>query len=563
MNIARRISTRGMAAFGLLNLFLAGAPAGAQTVTNWYHTNRVFRAVTSSIPGVVTAYQVCDAAGRLTEVVGPTNVIVSTNVHWFWGAETFAREYEAVAWGYPSAEAAWAAAVSNYTNYHQTYTNETYDNVGWVKGTRQAYGDWGAFLWFMENQVTFRTSPTNIWISPGGITNYIAQVLVGTIGDYPPLTDTVDVGPTNRTAVTNFPGAGQSIDVVSKADFSAYYSLLRTEYIKASCPLADNDPQFFTGHQPWPFDPTKGVLEGGPGKHLVIFYEDAIDANFVVQDFDIDLTASVVPAVVSDEDLSEFWDHPSPPWSGNFNRTDTFEVKYQNPKEGGVYKLTFDLGLSVYERSEANVVLPLAGATVDSVVAADLARADAFASTVVARYGLLQRMRHFKRWFVWNAGGDYNGRPDNTVLPTVRLYNQVIGNEAPDDPKWGWGAVCTWKGQPIRIGKISNFIVAYGMRKICDITLVGWAASRYRGEIGTMNDESAFQSWDAGWAVGGGADYDSTASALVRSVFDKSDDKNRKLWPNSDVADNYVVFQYFSDPDTQFTSPGYLYMTNP
>lgn len=75
--------------------------------------------------------------------------------------------------------------------------SKIFDNVGWVKGTKEAYCSWGGYLWLLQNTVAFETSPTDTWISPGGVTNHIAQVLVGTIGDYAPMANVVDIGPTN------------------------------------------------------------------------------------------------------------------------------------------------------------------------------------------------------------------------------------------------------------------------------------------------------------------------------------------------------------------------------
>ncbi|OGV44928.1 MAG: hypothetical protein A2X46_17320 [Lentisphaerae bacterium GWF2_57_35] len=204
----------------LLLIGLIGCVSGAQAaVTNLYHTNRVFRPITFNINGTPSAYEVYSMVGRLTTVVGPTNIIVNTN-------NTFATEYEAMAWGYPSATGAWAAVSTNYVNYTNNYPAATYDNVGWVKGTHQAYGDWGAFLWLMQNQVGFKTSDTNVWISPNGKTNFIVKVLVGSIGDYAPMANVVDRGPTNWAMITNYPGTESSTDVVCRGDYTAYYELL-------------------------------------------------------------------------------------------------------------------------------------------------------------------------------------------------------------------------------------------------------------------------------------------------------------------------------------------------
>lgn len=59
------------------------------------------------------------------------------------------------------------------------------------------------------------------------------------------------------------------------------------------------------------------------------------------------------------------------------------------------------------------------------------------------------------------------------------------------------------------------------------------------------------------------ASYDTTVTALVADIWDDADDKNQKLWPNISATDNYVEPNSFYDPDRQFTSPGFLYMTNP
>ncbi len=48
--------------------------------------------------------------------------------------------------------------------------------------------------------------------------------------------------------------------------------------------------------------------------------------------------------------------------------------------------------------------------------------------------------------------------------------------------------------------------------------------------------------------MAGGADYGTTVSNLVRSIWDKADEKNQKLWPNPMPAENSVppaaVFNY-------------------
>jgi len=117
------------------------------------------------------------------------------------------------------------------------------------------------------------------------------------------------------------------------------------------------NPPPFEGHRPWPFDVTKSP---NPDRHMVVFYKDVVDSAFNVEDFDVTLKANVLPSDITADKLDEAWSKISGPASGGLNRTDTFEVKYQNPKLGGVYRFDFDLGGGV--KSEANLVLPLAGA---------------------------------------------------------------------------------------------------------------------------------------------------------------------------------------------------------
>jgi len=211
---------------GLTSFVLLSALPSSGVSTNFYHTNRVFRPVLfTNLGPSVSAFNAKKMLGQFTTVVGPTNVIVNTN-------NTFAKEYEAMAWGYPSASAAWSAVASNYLNYSQTYPTATYDNVGWVKGTHQAYGDWGAYLWLMQNQSAFKTSATNIWVSPNGQTNFILQVLVSSLGDYLPMANVVEIGPTNWGIITNYPGAESSTDVFYKADFTTYYELLLVRFTR-------------------------------------------------------------------------------------------------------------------------------------------------------------------------------------------------------------------------------------------------------------------------------------------------------------------------------------------
>ncbi|NLB54745.1 MAG: hypothetical protein GX811_03095, partial [Lentisphaerae bacterium] len=352
---------------------------------------------------------------------------------------------------------------------------------------------------------------------------------------------------------TSQPGIYTNLAVCGVSTAACTVSVIKVDTIEASSPVADNLQHFFEGHKPWPLDITKSPT---PDKHLVIFFKDVIDSSFNVLDFDVELKAHVLPEDISEELFDESWVKESGPNSGSFDRTDTFEVKYQNPKEGGIYRFEFLLGLDGEIKSEANVVLPLAGAEVDSIVSEDIGRADTFAATVVSNYSWLARQNPLNgiTWFVSNGAGDYLGRPDNSATPTVWVYNQVNTSSS-----LGMGGVATWKGTPVRIAKLSNFMVGYGARKIGVAPISAWMSQ----VIGNFNDSAASKSWNAGWAVAGGANYNTTVEALVVDIWDEADEKNQKLWPNLKAAVNYVAPNSFSDPDNEFTSPGFLYMMNP
>ncbi|HMP83683.1 MAG TPA: lamin tail domain-containing protein [Verrucomicrobiota bacterium] len=328
------------------------------------------------------------------------------------------------------------------------------------------------------------------------------------------------------------------------------YTVLEVESIDATSPVAGTsiNPPPFEGHRPWPFNVTNSP---NPDKHMVVFYKDAIDSSFNVTNFDATLTANVTPGSISHTKLNEVWSKISGPHSGSFDRTDSFQIKYQNPTQGGVYR--FEFTISGCDISEANVVLPLAGAEVDGIVSADIGRADSFATNVMARYSWWERQSigNGMRWFFNGGAGDYLGRPNNSSWPTVWAYNQIDAG--------GMGAVATWNGTPIRIAKISNFMVAYGARKIGVNPVFAWISQ----VLGSFNDSAASKSWDAGWDVAGGASYSATVAALVVDVWDEADEKNRKLWPNSGSCDNFVSPNSISNFDNQFTSPGFLYMTSP
>lgn len=172
--------------------------------------------------------------------------------------------------------------------------------------------------------------------------------------------------------------------IVKAASFTQYdcfniatINIVETDNIEASATVADNSPQLFDGHKTDFGDPCAAA---SPGQSLIIFYDDVVDANFQVQDFDVTLKANVLPTCVTANQLGESWAKVEGPSSGSLNQTDTFEVKYQNPKVGGLYKFEFDLGVSGSPKSGANVDLPLAGADMTAWLDAETKAVGAWAA---------------------------------------------------------------------------------------------------------------------------------------------------------------------------------------
>ena len=146
----------------------------------------------------------------------------------------------------------------------------------------------------------------------------------------------------------------------SECDATVY--IINVGSIVASSAVANNSPQMFAGHQTDFGDPcSPGSV---PGQALIIFFDKVRKVNEAgeeeVNDFNVDMHANVSGA--SENELSEYWRKSSGPTSGELDKTTTFDVKFKNPKEGGLYKFEFDIGVAGCSKSGVNVLLPLAGA---------------------------------------------------------------------------------------------------------------------------------------------------------------------------------------------------------
>jgi hypothetical protein len=272
---------------------------------------------------------------------------------------------------------------------------------------------------------------------------------------------------------------------------------------------------------------------------LVVFYNSVRETSFTVHDFDVNLMA--IPAQI----LNPEWTKISGPAYGHLLNPSQAQAVYRNPRKGGVYVFDFT-GDNATTRT--HLVLPLAGAEVKEVIRADIARADIFAAAVRAKYSLLARhkLENQMRWFWKDGAGDYLGRPDNADSPTFRKFNQVN-----DDT--GMGAVCTWQGIPVRLAKISNYLAGYTMEKMGVVDPL----QQFSRVFGTSDDKSAEISFNGGVSLAEGThDYDFSSYLTALQIWNSSDDKVKRLWPNTMPCDNHfpAVFNF----NNAFQSPGFL-----
>ncbi len=233
-------------------------------------------------------------------------------------------------------------------------------------------------------------------------------------------------------------------------------TVLSVDFIEASSPVADNSPQQFEGHKTDFGDPCSDT---DPGQALIIFYEDVSDGNHQVQDFDIDLTANILPSSITHDQLSEVWTKTAGPSSGSFDRTDTFAVKYQNPAKGGIYQFEFDLGLN-FEPSGAKALLPLAGATIDTWLEGEVSamggRASSWQNDVYLNSPIagIEIYKHKVFAMISAYDFDYVGQSRN-AQGTCPCENYSHGDTQFDDP-----AYVTISGVVVHRSKINNLLWA-------------------------------------------------------------------------------------------------------
>jgi len=402
------------------------------------------------------------------------------------------------------------------------------------------------------------TEDTPLLITGETVTNGINCVDFGTYPSFILYAECLTAG--TATLEYTYVGTGEAEGHGCRTEMKMTVVMLNSIDISSPKIGESPNPPPFAGQKEHIFRPDESPQ---PDQHAVVLYKDVVDENYNAEDFDVTLSVDIAPQNIADH-LTYVWEKVSGPDSGELISSSSKTAIYRNPKKGGVYRFrihALNNGIPV-SYGEANLVLPLAGAEMDAVLQTNIPMADAFVARVKSKYSsrYIRRRDRLENWFVtWNSG-DYVGRPDNQNTPSVWYYGQI--SDAYDDTG-GLGAVCTWKGHPVRMSKMTNFLVAYAFQKLGVNYLsakIGLAGSAF----GTGDGTTASKSWDTGWDFAkDGGNYDIIATNLVDYIWthEEDDDKSRKPWPNPNTPDNNggsPLFHEF-DHNRHYAVPGFLF----
>ena len=308
------------------------------------------------------------------------------------------------------------------------------------------------------------------------------------------------------------------------------------------------NPPPFDGETACPFSLTNSLA---PDRHLVVpFYRVATlgDDGFSVTNFKVQMSLVLAPTGVSGSSLPCDWEviEAKPQMSGSLEHDGGIAASFVNPTQGGVYR--FRGRCDGCPWTEGNVVLPLSGASIDLVFFSDMAAYSSLMAMLDMTPDAIKQSRDFGyEWFNDNAASDYIGRVDSQGYPTVWRYNQVS-----DDPVTiGMGAVAMWRGIPVRVAKLGNFLAGYGTKR-----LGIRETSRIQSQsIGTENDATANMSWQGGGDAFMSGDVVSVTGALATNMWPVADMKVKRLWPNPAACDNHVPDGQRFDYNFSFCSP--------
>ena len=330
-------------------------------------------------------------------------------------------------------------------------------------------------------------------------------------------------------------------------------SCAKVEWVKVQSDVGgvSPNPPPFKGQIPHTFNVEHSP---NPDQHSVVFFEDVVnETDFTVNDFTVGMTLQVKPVGAPVGRASWFRLEPTPD-SGLLVSVSPIRCELRNPKVGGVYHIGAMFNGS--PTNECNIVLPLAGASVDSQMLKDFTKCNTFVTNVLnymVKYDESGCNPLFGKHLFWDYGhGDYRGRPANSDAKMAWYYNQVNDDNC-------MGATCTCMGLPIRMAKLSNFIVGYATERM---GVPSWA-KKFSQRWGTKNDGTAELSWRLGQDVARGTDFQVALSNCVYSCWQMHEGKAAKQWPCLLPAQNHIQPKFFVNPNRVYTSPGFLDMKDP
>ncbi len=326
-------------------------------------------------------------------------------------------------------------------------------------------------------------------------------------------------------------------------------TVARVELLGASCGELDVGSRWtiFAGEMQHPFSLSEPLY---PGEHLAIPFEKvaAFTADgLVVNDFSIELLLELAPSNLDTRHLEAEWETIGayPAMSGSLVQDGSLEADFQNPTQGGVYRFRGRVDGSPW--TECNVVLPTAGASIDADFAEDFEDAWGVVLEVDStwcKYSLTPVWAFFNMYYGYN--GDYRGRVDAAANATVRRYNKINENHM--------GAVTTLHGVPIRLAKLSNFLVNYTLTSL----QVNGDLRHLSRLCGTLDDDSATMSWNAGESVALNGEFNAETAAMATNAWAVSDSKVKRLWPNTSPADNRLDSSQIQNYDENYSAPPFI-----
>lgn len=333
-------------------------------------------------------------------------------------------------------------------------------------------------------------------------------------------------------------------------------TVAEVKYLHMESELKDTEKN---NNQP-PFDGETACLfsetnSPAADRHIAIPFYRVVDTNdFSVEDFSVNMRLELNPDVSSPYN-AEWQILSNTTGSGGLANKHGLCADFANPKHGGVIRLRSRVDGSPW--TEGNIVLPLSGASIDSILESDLAAYAALMDWLVDNYNQDERnsMNFGEFWFVNGGNGDYIGRPDSAARPTVWLYNQVNDEPTPTVKGVGFGAVMTWHGVPTLLSKVGNLFVSFGTKRI---GVSEWRRQLSRMWFGTndflLGDGTSSMSWEAGNTLST-TNFAQVTGPLVTNMWLRLGEKERRLWPNTANADNHVQWSEAFDYNRQFVSP--------